>query len=113
MGPFMCSNTDLNKTKLPTLRAMLEGCKAHDELCGLSDEISHYEVFRNKGITTASVCALAKTLAHQLPAHEASAGDIAVLLEQEEAEARSGTSVQSFLACSVLELARTQSPIQS
>ena len=35
---------------------------------------------------TASVCALGKTLTHQLPADEASAGDIAVLLEQEEAE---------------------------
>lgn len=35
---------------------------------------------------TASACALGKTLAHQLPAHEASAGDIALLLEQEEAE---------------------------
>lgn len=35
---------------------------------------------------SASVCALGKMLAHQLPAHEASAGDIAVLLEQVEAE---------------------------
>lgn len=35
---------------------------------------------------TASACALGKTLTHQWPAHEASAGDIGVLLEQEEAE---------------------------
>lgn len=39
-----------------------------------------------KASPTASACALGKTLAHQLPVHEASAGDTAVLLGQAEAK---------------------------
>lgn len=62
---------------------------------------------------TASAFALGKTPAHQLPAHEASAGDIALLLEQEEAEKLVRHFKFSFPACSALELARTQSPIPS
>jgi len=39
-----------------------------------------------KASPTASAFALGKTLAHQLPVHDTSAGDTAVLLGQEEAE---------------------------
>lgn len=48
---------------------------------------------------TASACALGNTPAHQLPAREASAGDIA-LLEQEEAE----KMVRHFSSVSLLAL---------
>lgn len=85
-GPrFMCSNTYLNKIKLPSLRAMLERCKA------LSSVASQLRFLMMKSSLTevsptASACALGKTLTHQLPAHGAPAGDRAVLLWQEEAE---------------------------
>lgn len=113
LGPHLtCSNTDLNKTKLQTLREMLEWCKAHDGFSCLSDENSHYEAFPNKGITNCfcfcsreDTCSPTACAWHICWGHSCSPG------------ARGGwkdcQALQCFPACPALEPARTQSLVQS
>lgn len=111
-GPhFMCSNTDLNKTKLP---GTLEGCKAHKEFCCLSSKASHYKVFANKGdINCFCMCFKGRLLPTNSLWMRHLLGTWLFSWGKTKQKRWPCTSVQSFPACSALQSDRTQPLIQS